>query len=97
VTPPRQPSVSRFLDDWAVHQGCLIFKPSSRVIQAVPGDIVVFTFSHIGIVESVQPGSVKTIEGNTNEEGSREGTAVQRKSRSNSAVRRFIRLPVFRG
>lgn len=97
VTPPRQPSVARFLNDWALHQRCLIFKPTSRVIKAVPGDIVIFTFSHIGIVERINDGELGTIEGNTNEEGSREGTAVQRKARSTSIVRRFIRLPVFRG
>ena len=97
VTPPREPSVARFLNEWAVHERCLIFKPGSAIIPPVPGDIVVFTFSHIGIVEEGQLGSVKTIEGNTNEAGSREGTSVLRKSRPHNLIRRFIRLPVFRG
>jgi len=97
VVPPRQPSVARFLNDWAVHQRCLVFSPTSRVIHPAPGDIVVYTFSHIGIVESAAQGSIHTIEGNTNEAGSREGTTVLRKVRANSNVRRFIRLPVFRG
>ena len=40
-----------------------------------------------------QPGIFKTIEGNTNDKGSREGVAVARKTRSNALVRSFIRLP----
>jgi hypothetical protein len=96
VTAPREPSVSNFLNNWAKAQKCLIFKPGSKVIKAAAGDIVVFTFSHIGIVETPSDASVNTIEGNTNMAGSREGTAVQRKSRPHSLVRRFIRLPVRR-
>jgi hypothetical protein len=96
VTPPREPSVSRFLNSWAVGQKCLIFKPTSKVIKPMAGDIVVYTFSHIGIVETVGESAVNTIEGNTNEAGSREGTAVLQKSRTKSLVRRFIRLPVKR-
>lgn len=94
VTPPREPSVSNFLNNWASGQKCLIFKPTSKVIKPMAGDIVVFTFSHIGIVETVGNSAVNTIEGNTNEAGSREGTAVLQKTRTNSLVRRFIRLPV---
>ncbi len=96
VTPPREASVSHFYNEWAVHQGCLIFTPRSKVITPMPGDIVVFTFSHIGIVESVADGLIGTIEGNTNQAGSREGKEVARKTRSNSLIRAFIRLPVKR-
>ena len=96
VTPPREPSVSNFLYSWAVHQNCLIFGPNSSVTQPLAGDIVVFTFSHIGIVEYVQPGVVHTIEGNTDANGSREGTEVARKMRSRGLIRKFIRLPVRR-
>jgi hypothetical protein len=52
LIPPREPSVNRFLNVWAKHNNCLIFKPNSKVYNAIKGDIVVFTFSHIGIVES---------------------------------------------
>ena len=96
VKPPREPSVSNFLDQWATRAGCLIFKPSSSVIQAMPGDIVVFTFSHIGIVTSAGNRIAETIEGNTNVAGSREGIAVMEKSRPYSQIRSFIRLPVRR-
>jgi len=96
VLPPRESLVDGLLYTWAAAQKCLVFKPSSRVIRPQMGDICVFTFSHIGIVEAVNPSSVDTIEGNTNEAGGREGTGVWRKSRSLSIVRRFVRLPVFR-
>jgi hypothetical protein len=58
------------------------------------GDIVVYRFSHIGIVTATNTTGVSTIEGNTNEAGSREGTAVLRKERQNTVIRCFIRLPV---
>ncbi len=96
LAAPREPSVNGFLDTWAANQKCLIFSPTSQVIRPQIGDICVFTFSHIGIVESVNPAAVGTIEGNTNEAGGREGTGVWRKSRSLSVVRKFIRLPVNR-
>jgi hypothetical protein len=94
VRAPREASVSRFLNLWAPTQKCLIFPPSDTVYTPHKGDIVVFTFSHIGIVDTVGAGKVKTIEGNTNAAGSREGTAVLQKERGLSQIRRFIRLPV---
>lgn len=94
LTPPREPAVERFLTIWAEDNGCLIFKPDNTTIKPIKGDIVVFTFSHIGIVESSEDGAVKTIEGNTNAAGSREGVIVARKRRNLSLVRAFIRLPV---
>lgn len=97
VTPPREASVNHFLTSWAVQEHCLIFRPTSTVIAPAAGDLVVYTFSHIGIVERAHGSGIETIEGNTNEEGSREGTAVLRKTRSKTLVRRFIRLPVRRG
>jgi hypothetical protein len=44
----------------------------------LPGDIVIFTFSHIGFATSApdKNGRFETIEGNTNDEGSREGYEV---------------------
>ena len=96
VVAPRVALVSAFLNTWAPAQGCLIFKPTSKVIKPEAGDIVVFTFSHIGIVETPGASAVDTIEGNTNEAGSREGKFVMRKNRALTVVRRFIRLPIQR-
>lgn len=61
-----------------------------------PGDIVVFTFSHIGIAVGSPDaeGYVATIEGNTDAAGSREGGGVFRKRRKLSAIRSRIRFTV---
>lgn len=66
-------------------------KPHDGDIKA--GDIVVFTFSHIGIaVEDAKDGMVRTVEGNTDSEGSREGGGVFRKTRKLSQIRSRIRF-----
>ncbi len=69
-------------------------KPHRGDIQ--PGDIVVFTFSHIGIATSApdKNGFVTTVEGNTDGAGSREGGAVLRKKRHISKIRSRIRFTV---
>jgi len=55
------------------------------------GDIIVFTFSHCGIaVDDEDAGYIRTVEGNTNDEGSREGDGVYSKLRKRSLVRSFI-------
>lgn len=63
-------------------------KPLNESIQ--PGDIFIMDEGkgqgHTGIVESVdENGTICTIEGNTNSNGSREGVAVERKKRKNEA------------
>jgi len=94
LIPPREPSVNRFLNIWAKQNNCLVFKPDSKVFTAMKGDIVVFTFSHIGIVESNNGTTITTIEGNTNDAGSREGITVARKQRTPSIIKSVIRLPM---
>lgn len=94
LTPPREPSVNRFLTLWAKQNNCLTFSPTSKIYTPMAGDIVVFTFSHIGIVESVNGNVLTTIEGNTNAAGSREGVTVARKLRNISIIRSVIRLPM---
>lgn len=77
-------------ENWAKSQGVKRFKPRGRI---KAGDIVVFTFSHIGLaIEDEKGGSVKTIEGNTDASGSREGGGVYIKSRPVSSIRSHIRL-----
>lgn len=60
----------------------------------VPGDIVVFTFSHIGVAVSTPnaKGNVRTVEGNTDSAGSREGGGVYLKTRHVSKIRSRIRF-----
>ena len=59
-----------------------------------PGDIVIFKFSHIGLAISTpdKNGNVRTIEGNTDGSGAREGGSVLIKIRSTSSIRSLIRF-----
>lgn len=81
-------------ENWARDQGSSIIlkKPHGGDIR--PGDIVVFNFSHIGIAigSPDSTGFVKTIEGNTDGAGSREGGAVLEKRRKISTIRSIIRV-----
>ena len=82
-------------ENWAKQQsanGIELRKPTNEDIKA--GDIVVFTFSHIGLaVKDVDSsGYVVTIEGNTNGAGSREGGSVLEKKRHVSKIRSRIRI-----
>ena len=97
--PFREPDTAGAWDfeNWAKGKygpvpGVKLLKPANGdKIQA--GDILIYTFSHIGIAEAGQTGTtVRTIEGNTNSEGSREGDGVYEKTRKVSQVRSFIRI-----
>jgi hypothetical protein len=61
-----------------------------------PGDIFIMDFGkgtgHTGIVERVVGTKIHTIEGNTNDEGSREGYEVCRRKREIKTIRGFIRI-----
>jgi len=65
---------------------------------AKKGDLVVFDFSHIGIVREDQKSvksAIKTIEGNTNGKGERDseaGDGVWNKTRAASLTRNYIRI-----
>ena len=80
---------------WAKRLGLKVFDEQEL---AKAGDIVVFDFSHIGIVEKDQlPGKdyIETIEGNTNGKGERDsvtGDGVWRKVRKTNLVKNYIRL-----
>jgi hypothetical protein len=58
------------------------------------GDILVFKHSHIGIAVSDAnfSGAVKTVEGNTNDSGGREGDGVYARTRKLSEIRSRIRF-----
>ena len=79
---------------WAKEKGVAVLKPSAL---AKAGDLVIFNFSHIGLIvkDQISPESIECIEGNTNGSGQRDsnaGDGVWRKRRSASLVRSFIRL-----
>jgi hypothetical protein len=71
-------------------------KKNPRASDIAPGDIVIFRFSHIGIATSKADtdGDFKTVEGNTDKEGSREGGGVFAKWRNVSQVKTRIRFTV---
>lgn len=83
-------------ENWSLQQDATTQtkKPAWRDIQ--PGDVVIFTFSHIGIALSApdKDGYLKTIEGNTDAAGSREGGGVFEKTRHFSKIRSRIRFTV---
>lgn len=81
--------------EWAKRKGLYVTDEKEL---AKAGDIVVFDFSHIGIVEKDEvlgDNVIHTIEGNTNGKGERDSTTgdgVWRKVRNVSLVRAYIRL-----
>lgn len=90
--PPKDAAVRYFLK-WAEgRKGVKVFRPSEE--KPIPGDIVVFLpkLSHIGFVEKVEGDTLICIEGNTDDQGSREGTKVARRRRAKSFPGWIIRL-----
>jgi hypothetical protein len=84
------------LENWSLKQDQSTWtrKPHRGDIEA--GDIVVFTFSHVGLAisEPDADGYVLTCEGNTDSSGSREGGGVFQKRRHLSKIRSRIRFRV---
>ena len=96
---PDHPELPRTAGAWDFERWCRsvgnwarLRKPHHGDIKA--GDIVIFSFSHIGIAAGAPDanGNVPTIEGNTNGAGSREGDGVYRKMRPLSKIRSRIRI-----
>jgi hypothetical protein len=76
--------------DWAKKNGVLAL-PDTAI--ALPGDFIVFDFSHIGMVEKDSGGlTVNTIEYNTNDSGSRDGDGCLAKVRRRKDSQIFIRV-----
>jgi len=96
VPDPVRPQTAGAWDfeNWARKHPSVVtlFKPASE-IKICKGDILVFTFSHIGLAIADQDGSyVSTIEGNTDVSGSREGGGTYKKTRKTRQVRSIIRF-----
>ncbi len=80
-------------ENWSLSQGNETNTKKPHKNDLLPGDIVVFKFSHVGIVEvAPKDGVVTCIEGNTDGAGSREGGAVLRKKRRVDQIRSRIRV-----
>jgi surface antigen len=72
-------------------------KAEFRVVTPQPGDIFILDLGkglgHTGMVKIVnEDGTIGTIEGNTNDEGSREGYEVCRRTRSRSKILGYLRF-----
>jgi hypothetical protein len=61
-----------------------------------PGDIVVYTFFHVGIADSYcdTDGNFTACEGNTDTSGGREGGSVMRRERNARSVKARIRFRI---
>jgi hypothetical protein len=81
---------------WSLAQDNSTSTKSPHRGDILPGDIVIFTFSHIGFALSKPDvnGYIFTNEGNTDGAGSREGGAVLRKKRHISKIKTRIRFTV---
>ena len=82
---------------WAGARGGMLMFDENSGIAPAAGDLVVYDFSHIGIVTTYDPDFrvIHCVEGNTNGRGERDsesGDGVWEKVRSVSLVRSYIRL-----
>ncbi len=77
-------------ENWARNEGLKLFKPRTKILA---GDIVMFDeFSHVAVaIADEKNGVVRTIEGNTDASGSREGGGVYIKNRAVSLIRSHVR------
>lgn len=84
------------LERWSLAQDNSTWTKKKPVRDILPGDIVIFNFSHVGFAVSECDGAgfFQTVEGNTDDGGSREGGAVLRRWRRSSQVRSRIRFRV---
>lgn len=92
---PRPDTASAFgLIDWGRKQNCTVFTGAPNSLLAQRGDLVVYTFSHCGIVSKIKgTDGFEAIEGNSNGDGSRDGYEVVRHPRNYGSVKAFIRIP----
>lgn len=71
-------------------------KGSHRALTPQPGDVFIMDYGkglgHTGIVERVENDVIHTIEGNTNDEGSREGYEVCRRTRPRNKIAGYLRF-----
>lgn len=84
------------LINWSLAQDLSTWTRKTPGRDILPGDIIVYTFSHCGIAvtEPDNTGHFEAVEGNTDPAGSREGGAVMRRTRRSNQVRARIRFRV---
>lgn len=84
------------LEQWSLKQDDTTNTKRNPGRDIKAGDIVIFTFSHVGIAtgEPDSSGLVPTIEGNTDGGGSREGGIVMNKKRRLSQIKTRVRFTI---
>lgn len=84
------------LENWSLKQdNSTQTKRDPKAKDIAAGDIVIFKFSHVGLaIGPVVNGVFPTIEGNTDNEGSRDGGGVWKKQRKLSLIKTRIRFTV---
>lgn len=84
------------LENWSLAQDDSTQTKRGPKKDIQPGDIVIYTFSHVGIAVSflTDKGMLLVVEGNTNKTGSREGDGVYLKMRHISDIKTRIRFTV---
>lgn len=73
---PRTPGAYALRDEWATANAKRGIKVMGPNVVILPGDIIVFTFSHVALstaISKIGEGDVRTVEGNTNTGGTRDG------------------------
>lgn len=70
--------------------------PANRVNPPQPGDVMILDYGHgqghTGIIVEVNGDTLTTIEGNTNDDGSREGYEVAQRTRQANKCKGFLRF-----
>jgi len=77
--------------DWAKSRGVRILSDAPGEILHT-GDIVVFDFSHIGILCDDRGSRIHTIEANTGDTSGNDGDGIFHKDRPREIARKFLRL-----
>lgn len=76
--------------EWANQKGVTVLPDTATPL---PGDFVVYDFSHIGLVRRVgKKGRIITIEANTGPSGGRDGDGCYEKDRPQEIARCFVRV-----
>ncbi len=83
---------SGYCPDW--FRNNVIYSPSKKINISIPDTTDVFGIyfsslgrvAHVGFIDKWMKGNVITVEGNTNDDGSRDGNGVYRKLRPSSTI-----------
>ena len=81
------------LENWAEQNKVRLYEGKElKNLVLHTGDIVIYKFSHVGIIHDDEGDKIFTVEGNTSPSGSREGGGVYSLTRSRSEIRSIIRI-----